>query len=669
MACLDMGWRGVCSLFVSILGHRKSDPEFAMVVLTSLAALGGLLGACLGAGAAVLAASGLWRGRDVLERSALAFAIGFGALGWVFFWLGSAKAFSMPVAWAVCLVMALGLVLFRLPGSEPLAQKALGWPERVLLILLALAFLADGLEALAPPVEADSLAYHFDLPRRFVEAGELFFVPRALDGAIPLLVQMTYVAAISLSGGEEIALTSWAYLSGWGASLLLFAFARRWLELPWSLAIALLFQTLPAMLYGAGSGSIEARMAMFVLISIVGLCEVRKTGSIGAVVLIGLGAGLYAASKYTGLLFIAASGSALLLFSGRAWLRNGLICGAVVMLVGGQWYGWNVLHTGDPVFPVLFDALNLPDGLYWNADYAADMKAYLAVRHQQISWWERWLAYPVAATLFPSLAMEAGRVGLGPFFLIIAPFSLFGVWRFRDRARQGLLFPVAICLALFFVLWLKIGGIPKVRHLLPVLPVLLLLLAVSAKRTCEAWPSLTRPVAVAFLLSIALNFVALGFFTRPYVQFVFSNQSREAFLADQINGYEAVSWLNRQPGVENILVMNRHYHFYLARPAFFAFPGTQKIFETRAGRVDAEVFSKQLYDNAITHLLTDRPVSASRGEASIDSALDVLEAAGCVVPIRKFDVPWHSSRTLPNRKEYRLRLEVWRVKGQRCSLP
>ena len=639
-----------------------------MAVLTSLGALGGLLGACLGAGATVLAALGLWRGREALERSALAFAIGFGVLGWVFFWLGTAKALSTPMTWAVCLVLSPGLALFRVPGSEPVKQNTLGWLERVLLTLLAVAFFADGLEALAPPVEADSLAYHFDLPRRFVEVGELFFVSRALDGAIPLLVQMTYVAALALSGGEELALTSWTFLSGWGASLLLFALTRRWLDHSWALAIALVFQTLPVMLYGAGSGSIEARMAMFVLIAIVGFCEVRKSDALGAVVLIGLGAGLYAASKYTGLLFIAASGTTLLLFSGRAWLRNGLICGAVVGLVGGQWYGWNAFHTGDPVFPVLFDALNLPDGPYWDADYAADMKAYLVVRHEQISLWERWFTYPIAATLFPASAMEAGRVGLGPFFLMIAPFSLFGVWRFRDRARQGLLFPVAICLAIFYVLWLKFGGIPKVRHLLPVLPVLLLLLAVSAKRVCEEWPSLIRPVGLAFLLAIVLNLVALGFFARPYVQYTISNQTRAAFLTDQINGYEAVAWLNRQPDVGNILVMNRHYQYYLARPAFFAFPGIQKIFETRAGRVEAKRFSKQLNDNAITHLLTDRPVSASRGKASVDTALDVLATAGCIIPIWQFDVPWHSSRSLPNRKEFSLSLEIWRVKGQGCSL-
>ena len=616
----------------------------------------------------MLAALGLWRGRDGLERSALAFAIGFGVLGWVFFWLGTANAFSASMAWTVCLVLSLGLALLRLPSSKPATERPLGWLERILLALLVIAFFADGLEALAPPVEADTLAYHFDLPRRFVEAGKLFFVPRALDGAIPLLVQQTYTAALLLSGGEELALTLWTFLSGWGATVLLFALARRWLDLSWALAVALLFQTLPAMLYGAGSGSIEARMAMFVLIAVVGLCEFRKSGSMATIVLIGLGAGFYAASKYTGLLFVAAAGLTLLMFSGRAWLRNGLLCAAVVFFIGGQWYGWNGLHTGDPVFPILFDALGLPGGPYWDADYAADMKAYLAARHQQISWWERWLAYPVVATLHPASAMEAGRVGLGPFFLMIAPFSLFGVWLFRDRVRQSLLFPGAVCLAIFYVLWLKFGGIPKVRHLLPVLPVLLLLLSVSARRACEIRPGFSRPAGAAFMLAIVLNFTALGFFVRPFARYAFSDQTRAAFLAQQINGYEAVEWLNRQSDVGKVVAMNRHYLYYIEPPAFFAFPRFQKIFETRAGSVHAASFFWQLSENGITHILTDRPVSSSRGEASVDTALDVLAAADCLDPIRQFDAPWHTSRTLPSRMKNQLSLEVWRVKGTGCSI-
>ena len=66
-------------------------------------------------------------------------------------------------------------------------------------------------------------------------AGRLEFVPRAIDGAVPLLIQMTYVPALGLGG--EHALTLWTQVSGWGLGLLIYKACRRHLDAPWSLAV------------------------------------------------------------------------------------------------------------------------------------------------------------------------------------------------------------------------------------------------------------------------------------------------------------------------------------------------------------------------------------------------------------------------------------------------
>ena len=68
----------------------------------------------------------------------------------------------------------------------------------------------------APPADADTLAYHFVVPRKFLLDATLNFIPRAIDGAVPLLVQMTYVPALALGG--EGAATLWALVSGWAAA-------------------------------------------------------------------------------------------------------------------------------------------------------------------------------------------------------------------------------------------------------------------------------------------------------------------------------------------------------------------------------------------------------------------------------------------------------------------
>ena len=271
-------------------------------------ALAVLFLSCLGGGAAVLNGLGLWRGQPALERGALAFATGFGVVGWLAFWIGTAGALSPGPVWGMCGILSFGLVFWNRPsgeGAHPFTPAA--W---ALLGVAALALVFDLFEAASPPIEADTLSYHFELPRRFVEEGRVFFVPRALSGATPLIVQMTYAVALTLGPAEsaDALLTGWTLISGWGASVLLFALARRWLKVPWALGLALLFQTLPATIYGAGSGHVEPRLALFVLAACVALIQGREGKGLAPAVALGVAAGFYAAGKYTGLLFLPAAG-------------------------------------------------------------------------------------------------------------------------------------------------------------------------------------------------------------------------------------------------------------------------------------------------------------------------------------------------------------------------
>lgn len=630
------------------------------------AAIGLLTLACLGAGAMTLSLTRQLDARPYPEKIALSFAIGLGIVGWLFFWIGAAGWFSQTTAWIVCIMLATGLFPLRrhlIPAQSPQPFSALEW---LLLALIAAALGADFLEALAPPVEADSLAYHFQLPKQFMEQGRLVFVPRALDGAIPLLPQMTYVAAMLLGGGEETALTLWTFISGWGAGFLLFAFSRRWLARQWSLALFLLFQTLPTMLYGAGSGQVEPRMALFVLIAAFGLMELRNNPRLGSVLLIGLGAGFFAAGKYTGLLFVAAAGLSVLAFSGRDWFRNGVVYGLAALLAGTQWYGWNAYHTGDPVFPILFTVLGLENGPFWDADYAASMKDYLNFRHGQIEWWQRWLAYPVVATLFPARAMEAGRVGLGPYFLMIAPIALAGIWHARHRIKVSPLMPVAATAIVFYFLWLGFGGIPKVRHLIPIVPIILVCLGVGTSKAIEAWPKLRHPAALAMALALAINAAAIGFFVRPYVSYAVGGFDREAFLVNNVNGYPSVAWLNEQENIDKVLLTYRAFRFHVQPATFFAFPGVQKQIEVRPGRVKASVFWKQMRDLGISHILTDRPASMSVGPASVDTAIRELAGGGCLVRLKEIKTPWRLSRTLPSLGRNQRRFDILRLNNEPC---
>lgn len=628
-------------------------------------ALAVLFLSCLGAGAAVLHGLGMWRGQPALERGALAFAVGFGVVGWLAFWIGTAGFLSPGPVWGMCVVLSSGLVFWRLPAggddAPPLAPAA--W---LLLGVAALALLLDLFEAASPPIEADTLAYHFELPRRFVEEGRVFFVPRALSGATPLMVQMTYAVALALGPAEsaDVLLTGWTFISGWGASVLLFALARRWLPVSWALGLALLFQTLPATIYGAGSGQVEPRLALFVLAASAALIRGRDGKGLAPAVLLGVAAGFYAAGKYTGLLFLPAAGIALMCLGGR-WFTRGLVFTLAAVFAGGQWYGWNFAHTGDPVFPLLFEVLGLEDNAYWNAEQAAYFADILAARGRILDGFFDALAYPFLATLAPLPEMSAGRVGLGPFVLLALPAALIGAWRRRRDLMESGLVPVAVMIAVFYALWVQFGGLPKVRHLLPLMPPLMLLVAVAALKVEGA----ARPLALALALSIALQVAGQGVFTRNHMVRWVAGEDKSAFLARTLGDeYKPVQWINAHSSeIGRLLLFERHLLYLIDVPTTVVHSLTKPVIETRDGRVRADSLYAKARDLGLTHIM-DGSEEEDPLPGTFSHGLMRLGELGCLERVVSFDVRRIHSLTLRTAEMGPVRKTIWRLTPGTCPL-
>ncbi|NQU57171.1 MAG: hypothetical protein HQ513_08045 [Rhodospirillales bacterium] len=178
--------------------------------------------ACIGYGAAVLRIFKVDGALGWTERASWSFVLGIGVLGWLLFFVGVSGLLSTYPTLIVLVAGVPGILFLGRPDGQ--SSHALSMIERLLLAVLLLALTLDSLEGVSPPADADSLAYHFATPKLFLEAGRIFFIPRAVDGAAPLLLQMTYTSALGL-GGEK-ALTLWTMVSGWGAALLLYVLAR-----------------------------------------------------------------------------------------------------------------------------------------------------------------------------------------------------------------------------------------------------------------------------------------------------------------------------------------------------------------------------------------------------------------------------------------------------------
>jgi 4-amino-4-deoxy-L-arabinose transferase-like glycosyltransferase len=610
---------------------------FATAILLALA--------CLGAGRAALRALGL---TDELGSCAapIGFAIGVGLLGWVVFFLALA-GWLQPWQLALALVPGLaGLALKRTAPPTPAAPL----DQLVVagLALVAVIGFLNLVQALAPPADADTLAYHFALPKEILRAGHLVFVPRAGDGAIPLLLHMTYLVALGIGG--ELALTLWVMLLGWAAAWLFYALARLWLDRRWSLGLVVLFMTTPAVVFGGGSGQLELKLTLFALTAGFAIMRAIRSGDWRYACLAGLAAGDYIAAKYLGLVFAAACGSILMLQ--RRWLLHGAVFAAAALAVGWQWYLWNALNSGDPVFPMLFDWLGAKDG-YWSAAsqavFRSDWIAQEDPAPQTLFWF---LAYPFVATLDGFSTWDSGRTGLGPFALLVLPIAGLGAWRSRRALLKHPLLPLAALSLVFYALWFFSGVSQRVRHLLPLYPVLLLCLIVAARRYAGE-TGLIRHLAAAALLTLALQCAGIGVFSVNYLRYLATGETRLEFLQRNVAGFSPLPWINANlTASDRLLFADRQLQYYIDAPSYLAAPLLQNLVDLLPGGNDPRRFLREARALGVTHVLVvpslrDFASGERYGNGVLPADLAALVADGCATVVHSDVVLLPPSRTLP----------------------
>jgi len=601
--------------------------------------------ACLGWGALLLAGLGLDRRLAAPERAAWSFSAGVGVVGWLAFWPGIAGLFTPAV---LATLLAAGLPgLVRLRGDWP--RPHLSWAAAGLAGLMILHLGFQGVQAQSPPVDADSLAYHYDLPKRFLEQGRIVFVPRAVDGAVPLLVQLTYAPMLGLGG--EVALTLWAVATTWGAAAMLWAVARRWSGDCWAAAAALLFVGTPAVLYGGGNGQVEVRLALFATLGLAALGRWWQERDLRWLALAGLAAGLMMAGKFTGLLFATALGAVVLLRPRR--LAAVPLFGLCALAAGGQWYGWNFVNSGDPVFPMLFGLLGPERVRFWTSE--ADVffrQAFLATEMPLAHTLGNLLSYPLRATFAPLPAFESGRTGLGVAPMLLTPFAVVAAWRERGRLAASPVAAVVLAVVMFYGLWFFLGGSQRVRHLLPLLPVVMALAVAGAARWATA-PGrrllLAAGVAVVLVVQAGGGALAAQWFLGNW------HGDRDAYYGATVGAYPVAAWSNRHLGPgDRLLNPYRDINYLLDVPFYHAHPVDQSLVDMSQRRLDPVRHWREIRALGITHIIAAPRIGdlseAAEAEFHIPAralwlTARVLARQGCAEPVAQLSGWQTLSRT------------------------
>ena len=527
-------------------------------------------------------------------------AIGIVILGWLGFLL---LLFGLTSVGPFLAVVLCGLVAVWLCRHDLLTGLSAEFRvNRVIYTLTTMLFAVDMLSATMPVLDADSNAYHFTLPLQFLTRGELFLIPRAVDGAAPLLLQTVYAFGLKLGG--ETAMVSLAKLMVWLLVLLVYGILRRWTDAPFAAIISLILLTMPAVVYGMGSGQVETRISLLTLAAAWMIYMLWKQPTSGNAAMTGALCGGIAAAKYTGLLFAPAAGLAILLAT-----RNPKLIGIALLsglVAGGQWYAWLWIETGSPVFPILSGPP------YWHPENQAAFAERILSHERAIpADLPGLFAYPFLAFWDTYPGFESGRTGAGPAVLALSPIAIIGavkLLRERDRDTSAMelgrwLIVVTLCAITFYVLWWFFGASQRLRHLLPAVTLVLVLLALLSFNGAVN----KGHRRLLFGLTTAVSIIQLGgwaFYHRPTIAYAMTGFDRQSLLSKNLISYDALQWMRRNLPSDALLVLiERENNFHIGMPFYRVSSDLERLVDIGSQAKDPGHFLRQVKAVGGTHIL------------------------------------------------------------------
>lgn len=630
-----------------------------------------LMGGALGAGSITLHVSGIRKTLSLSEDFAISLSLGAGFIGWLAFFPGIIGYFSQSTFTYMLLFPCIGLIpmWMRLRGASMNCAKAsFSMIEKIMIGGLAIIIFFDLAEAISPQADADTMAYHFATPSLFLHYGKLEFIPRAIDGAVPLLQQLGYGVALSL-GGELLA-NLWLAVTGWAIGIMTFVTTLRLSTRTWALVCTLVVMTTPAIIYGAGTGQVEARSAAYVIVAAFAVLLAIKEDHLGFAFIAAIAAGLFFGTKYTGLLIGFACGIVFLLH-GRRYFRHTVVFSFVAVVVGAQWYAFNYYHTGDPIFPLLWNIVDYPVNFPWSDAQNLHIKELNNISESPLAKNLIWFfLYPFLATLEPLPQFGSSRVGLGITWLLLLPLALAGAWQRRHSFLQS---SAAIFIAIgliYYVVWFFFGTSQRVRHLLPVYPLVLIALVCLSSQAINCWQTLRFPCAFAIIAVLLVQFGGYSLFSFKYIDYVASKTTSTAFLQRNIVGYDVVIALNTILNKnDRVLVTYRPWLYRLNVPYFYAHPDLQDEVSLRPENVDPRLFLKQLENKRITHVVT-KPSDLNNMETNspLQKLMISLQSNTCAKIIRQIEVLAWPSRTLQLKSSRMQEFLIYKITRDSCTL-
>ena len=452
--------------------------------------------------------------------------------------------------------------------------------------------------ALAPSsgLDWDGLAYHLAIPKMYLAKHAIIYVPFISHSNFPFLTEMLYT--IGLAVGSVILAKLFHLVMYIATAITIFALGRKHISGLTGRLGALLFMSVPVVLWEAGLAYADITTALYITLAVYAVLNWEKDGRTSWLVICGVMCGFALGTKVLAAVPTAVLCGWILIGSlrERGWSRGAglaLIVGGLAILVGSPWYIKSCIYTGNPVYPFLY---NVFGGRYWSTE-AAEM-----YRSSQLSLGmgrglSEFLLTPWNLTMNGFKFFDTPRVyGLiGAAFVGLIPLQILAGWSNKVITRLNII--ILVFLAAWFVL------MQQSRYLIGVIPLACIIAASSVDLANAKWPTGRHIVNVFVGMCIALSIFTGWALATGSREVIIGSVSQEDYLSKTLDVYDAERYVNDNlPEDAKVVLLDEVRGFYLDREYIWGNPGHHEMIPWSSFKSGADMvryFMDHGYTNAI----------------------------------------------------------------------
>lgn len=569
-----------------------------------------------------------------LERSVFGIGLGLGVLSYLVLAVGLVKLLYPLVLAGLVIVIGIWSVrefvdLLRefAQGVRDSSRVKLNGSAWLITFALASMSVIVLLLALAPPsaLDWDGLAYHLAVPRIYLQRHAVVYVPFMSHSNFPFLLEMLYT--LGLSFGSIGAAKLFHFTAYAVSAMAAYSIARRHMSPHIGALAALLFMSVPVVMWEAGSAYADIGTALYITLAVYALTNWEQNRDKAWLVVCGLMSGFALGTKVFAVVPTAALCLWVLLSMRRdsGWGRgfqSALLVGGIALLVGSPWYIKSFVYTGNPVYPFLY---NIFGGKYWSESAAQAYSGAQSVFGMGRSI-KSLLLLPWNMTMNGVYFFDAPDPNnpkafslLGGVFLALIPLGILSGDRSKLPAKLGL-----VCAA-YLIAWFFL--MQQIRYLIGIVPLLAVLAAWGLDAANRRW-RFARHIANGFVVFSVLLSLLTGYaLAVGSARAALGLEPASEYLSRTLDAYDAEAYVNEYlPPDAKVVLFDEVRGFYLDREYMWGNPGHHEMtpwsrIKTGAGMVG--YFKSQ----GFTHALINWNLAKYSGDDLLHGTL-LTEAIG-----------------------------------------